>query len=68
MENKLNSKKIYLVASIPILIMGYLYIFTLAFEWLRAPSDMKVFGGAVLLCLIVVTLISIVKFFKTKCV
>lgn len=55
----MKSKKIYLLALIPIVLAFAFFMVTKAFELLRQPSDGEVFYGVLLLCIIFFILIKI---------
>jgi len=66
MKKKLTYKSVYWIASIPILIVGYLYLFTVVVECLRAPSDIKVLEGVLLFSILLMSLIKVVQIFKNN--
>lgn len=66
MKNKFKRNWLYYIATVPLILLIYVVAFTKAFELMRTPSDLSVFGGIALLCLIMITLIFIIKLFKAK--
>jgi hypothetical protein len=57
-------KKILFFASIPLLLAIYFWTLTEAFHLLSAQSDLAVLFGVLLLCILLFTLIIIIRYAK----
>jgi len=62
----MKNRKIYYLAAVPLVLLCLFFLFTEAFHLLRAPSDLSVLGGVLLLALSLFILINLFIFVAKK--
>lgn len=62
----MRTQKIFILAAIPLIVLGLLWITTQAFHMLSAKSDVMVLGGVVLLFATVFLTLKLLFFIRKK--